>query len=158
MRNVMIIMAAAIVPVLAFAQEEVSIVELINTVVALAGDAKNLGVLGAVAAGLTLLISTMKNSLISQYTWDKLPAWSKVFVAPVLSLIAAAIVVTPFSLKTVGVSLLMGSASIALHDVLDSVKKMPGIGKTWLKVIDVLGKVLRNPKLLEAVMGKKDQK
>lgn len=93
---------------------------------------------------LTLLISSMKVSFLKPQ-WDKLGIY-KPFAAPVLSMIAGVLFMIaqkPFSWAGLSVFFVAGVGSIALHEILDAFKKMPGISPIYLKIAEVLQGLLK---------------
>jgi hypothetical protein len=93
-----------------------------------------------------VLLSTLKISAIREVTWDKLGA-AKAWAAPILGLI--------FGVLSLGTSLTWASAlayisagagAIILHELLDSIKAIPGIGSVWLSIIGVIQSLLGGKK------------
>lgn len=93
-----------------------------------------------------VLLSTLKISAIREVTWDKLGA-AKAWAAPVLGLI--------FGVLSLGTNLTWASAlayvsagagAIILHELLDSIKAIPGIGSVWLSIIGVIQSLLGGKK------------
>lgn len=93
-----------------------------------------------------VLLSTLKVSAIREITWDKLGA-AKAWAAPILGLI--------FGVLSLGTSLTWASAlayvsagagAIILHELLDSIKAIPGIGSVWLSIIGVIQSLLGSKK------------
>lgn len=99
-----------------------------------------------VAGIAAILISTMKVSVLRELIWDKLGN-AKVWAAPLLGLL--------FGVASLGSNLNWASAlayvsagagAIILHELLDSVKGIPGIGSIWLSIIEVIQKILGGKK------------
>jgi hypothetical protein len=94
-------------------------------------------------AGITaILISTMKVSVVRKYTWDRLGGL-KVWLAPALGLV--------FGIFSLGSDLSFasglayvsaGAGAIILHELLDSLKELPKIGKAWTTIIGVIEMIL----------------
>lgn len=93
-----------------------------------------------------ILISTFKISAIRELTWDKLGN-AKVWAAPVLGLV--------FGILSLGTDLTWASAlayvsagagAIILHELLDSLKAIPGIGSVWVSIIEVIQSLLGGKK------------
>lgn len=93
-----------------------------------------------------ILISTLKVSAIREITWDKLGN-AKVWAAPILGLV--------FGILSLGTDLTWASAlayvsagagAIIFHELLDSLKGIPGIGSIWVSIIDVIQTVLGGKK------------
>lgn len=111
------------------------------------GDLKGLGFQGLLIAFVTLLVSAMKLSALRPL-WDKLGAWQTA-TAPFLSLVLVAIsTATPgiaFSWQAVAVAVTTGAGAIALHELLDALKKAPGLGP-------ILGTLIG---LAQSILGRK---
>lgn len=96
-----------------------------------------LGWVAKVAGAITMLISSMKISWLDDLVWKKLgngQAW----VAPLLGLIGGVAAMAgqgqltwPGIVAYVGA----GSGALLLHELLDSVKALPGLGPIWVEVI-----------------------
>lgn len=97
------------------------------------------------SALITLIVSSMKVSVIRQKIWDKLgPA--KAWVAPALGLAAGVLGLgaggAPLTLASAVAYVSAGAGAILLHELLDSVKEVPGVGKAYGRVIDAAKKSL----------------
>lgn len=87
---------------------------------------------------ITLIIASMKVSFL-QTAWNKFGSF-KVFVTPLLSLVLgvlAVLVTGPFSWAAVGSYVFAGGGAVFLHEILDSLKSIPGISGLYLKLIGV---------------------
>lgn len=119
-----------------------------------AGAFKSAGWQVGMCAVITLIIASMKNTVAATYFWDKLK-WGKAFIAPLLALIMVEIMAIPagqvFSLKSLMVAAVTGAGAIALHELMDGIKEIPGIGPLWISAIDFIGKFLGSPKAASAV-------
>lgn len=99
---------------------------------------------------ITILISSMKVSFLNQMLWSKLGAF-KAWAAPILGLIAGILSLAQggeITLVAVFAYISAGAGAIILHEILDSVKSLPGIGASWLWIIE----------LISAALGKKEVK
>jgi hypothetical protein len=101
-----------------------------------------------IAAIVTLILASMKVSILNTYVWSKLGNF-KTWAAPLLGLIAG---VLSLSQGTAGISLAAltayvgaGSGAILLHELLDTVKAIPGIGPKWVELITVIETYLGGP-------------
>jgi hypothetical protein len=108
-----------------------------------------------IAACLTVLISLTKVSFIRPY-WDKLGAL-KTWIAPILALVVGVLSLSiegKLSLPGVMAYLFAGAGAIILHELLDSLKKLPGLGAVWVSIIEVIEKLLggSGPKAEQAKM------
>lgn len=117
--------------------------DLLGALLRALADWQSVGWQAGVAALLTILISTVKLSWAQVY-WNKL-GYFKVFVAPVLSLVAVAIAAPALDAKAMYVAITTGAGAVFLHQILDSVKKMPGLKKPISIVIDIVSKLLGKP-------------
>lgn len=102
-----------------------------------------LGFSAKLAVGLTIIVSSMKVSVLNGL-WDKLGG-AKVYVAPALSLIAGALLLKPFSFAGLAAYGLSGAGAVFLHEILDSIKNVPGIGKLYVSIINVIQSALHGP-------------
>lgn len=99
------------------------------------------------ASIVTLIISSMKVSFLRPF-WDKL-GWIKAILAPILGLSGGILLLSKdHSLTMPGVFAYMfaGAGAIVLHEMLDGMKQIPGIGSTYVSVIQFLQNILKAPK------------
>lgn len=101
-----------------------------------------------VAAVLAIVISSMKVSFLATY-WEKLGQF-KAYLAPVLAIaygIFSLGVQSENDITWAGIAayLTTGLGAIALHELLDTIKAIPGIGSVWVSVIDFIKLILRAP-------------
>lgn len=138
-----LITVAALSFVVAKAQSlpEVSLPELLDQLLKAIALFKMSGIYVGISAVVMLLVASMKNSILRTYVWDKLGG-AKVLVAPALSLIAIALETGSLGLKEMLAAIMTGAGAVALHEFLDALKSMPGIGPMYVKVIDVIGLLL----------------
>ena len=104
--------------------------------------------MGQVAGGIAIIISSMKVSFLHKL-WDKVGSF-KAYVAPVLGLIAGVLSlgVNPeqeISWAAVMAYVTAGAGALIVHELLDAVKAIPGLGKIWVSVIDFLKIILKGP-------------
>jgi hypothetical protein len=132
--------AAAPAPVV-----EVPITNIFQDALKAIGDWKALGWQAGIAGILTVLISTMKNSLLRGLIWDKLPTMAKLLVAPVLALLAFFLGLGKLDGATILMAITTGAASVYIHQLLDAVKEIPGVGPKYQWLIDLLAKLLKKP-------------
>lgn len=103
--------------------------------------------LGKITGGVILIVSSWKVSFLKPL-WDKLGEKQE-WVAPVLGLlggVAALFVNGEFDLSLLLTSIAGGALAPYVHDLLDYLKAIPGIGKVWLTIIDIIKMVLLAPK------------
>lgn len=132
----------------AYAQE-VSLPQFLLELMAAIKSMGGLSTMAVISVVLTLLISSTKVSALAKYTWEKLNASVKPFVAPGLALLLGLVQLwladkAP-SLADVAAYLFAGVGSSYLHSILDGLKALPGIGKGLQIFID----------LMEAALGGK---
>jgi hypothetical protein len=112
------------------------------------GDYKALGWQAGMSMIVMLIIASMKNSALRSMIWDKMK-WGKVFVAPVLSLILVIAAQLkgghPVDFKSLMLAMVTGAGALALHEILDGIKYLPGVGPMWVSLIDLIGKFLKKP-------------
>jgi hypothetical protein len=97
-----------------------------------------------IATIVLLLIGSMKVSALRPY-WDKLGSL-KAFAAPVLSLVAGILSLSvggSITLSGVTAYLFAGAGAIILHELLDAIKKAPGIGPMYIIGIEFMQKFLK---------------
>jgi hypothetical protein len=94
---------------------------------------------------ITILISSMKVSLIRQWTWDKVPASMKVLVAPGLALIAGIVSVGKWDAPSLMAWVLAGGGAILIDNLLAGVKEIPNVGPKYLRLINFISGILRKP-------------
>lgn len=93
-----------------------------------------------------ILISTLKVSAIRELTWDKLEN-AKVWAAPILGLIFGVLSLgTDLTLASALAYISAGAGAIILHELLDSIKAIPGIGSIWVSIINVIQSLLGGKK------------
>lgn len=113
------------------------IIAFANEILSAVSGWKGMPVQFVMAGIVALLVSSLKVDLIRAYFWDKLGA-AKVFVAPSLSLIGALIVVKPFTWATAWIALSTGAGAIALYEILNAVKALPGLAPLASKIVELL--------------------
>jgi hypothetical protein len=91
-----------------------------------------------------LLGATMKVSFLRPL-WDKLGSF-KTFAGPLFGLVGGLLAYfgggTQFSLAALVAYMFAGSGAIALHELLDAMKGIPGLGAIYVGIIDFVAKKL----------------
>ena len=142
----------------AFAQDVVAPQDFLAQVLQVIKDFGGLSMMAKIASIVMIVISSMKVSFLSPY-WAKLgnlQAW----LAPVLGLVAGLLMVASGSGSLTWASAmayaLSGAGAIMLHNLLDLVKAIPGLGPIYVSVIDIIESRLGGPAAsAPAVSGRK---
>lgn len=93
-----------------------------------------------IAAMVLLLIASMKVSFLAP-VWAKLGE-AQVFMAPLLGIIAGVVSMKPFSWAGLLAYLGAGAGAIMLHEILDGVKVIPGLGSMYVAAINFFEGIL----------------
>ncbi len=111
---------------------------------------KNFGGLPTVlkiASIIALIVASMKVSILNELLWSKLGA-AKVWVAPLLGLVAGVLDLAQsgqVTLASVFAYISAGAGAIILHELLDSIKKLPKLGQVYVTIIELIQKALKGP-------------
>ena len=97
-----------------------------------------------VSSIILLVVSSLKVSFINKYFWSKLGA-AQAWVAPVLGLAAGLLTVAPVSGPAVFAYLSAGAGAVVLHELLDTIKAIPGIGQIYVDLINTIEGALGGP-------------
>lgn len=93
----------------------------------------------------TLLISSMKVTFLNDLIWSKLGAF-KVYAAPILALIVGICSIgangSPMSWALVFAYLTAGGGAVFLHEILDTIKAIPGLGPIYVTIINLISGLL----------------
>lgn len=96
-----------------------------------------------------ILIASMKVSFFDDLIWNKLKG-AKAFAAPLLGMVSGILILAysgHFSLAGVFAYMGAGSGALALHELLDAVKAIPGLGSVYVNIINAVESRLGgNPK------------
>lgn len=142
MKRIFLILAL-LVPFCAFAQE-VTINDWLGQVLEFFKTAKDASGIMKASGIVFLLVGLMKVSKLS-FIWDSFGKF-KPFVAPVLALIGAVLSQVAsggkVDLSIIILALTHGAGSLALADLFDALKKVPGISKIVLAIIELIEKIL----------------
>lgn len=104
-----------------------------------------------IAAIVTLVISSMKVSFVRPL-WDKL-GWAKGIVWAVLSVLVGIVTLSSggnLTFAGVAAYLFAGAGAVILHELLDSLKGIPGVGGVYLSIIEFAQKLLKAPPQVES--------
>lgn len=94
-----------------------------------------------VASIILLIVSSLKVTFLRQLIWDKLDTKLgdyKALVPLALSLVAGILGQGSLSWTTAVAYLGAGAGAIVLHELLDAVKSLPGIGSVWKTIIEIV--------------------
>lgn len=88
-----------------------------------------------VAGGCLLLIALLKTSFLSN-VWQKVPALIQTLTAPILGILAGLIAQGgTMTWATASAYALSGAGAVFLHEILDGVKTIPGLGAIYVTII-----------------------
>ncbi len=122
-----------------------SLPDFLSQVLAAIGQLGGLSTLMKLSLLITIVISSMKVSFLDELFWSKLGAF-KVWLAPILGLIAGVLSLSmngqDISWAALFAYMSAGAGAVFLHEILDSVKAIPGLGWVWVKLIDIIEKSL----------------
>ncbi len=100
---------------------------------------------GKVASVILLIVASMKVSILHDWVWSKLGA-AQAWVGPILGLLAGILMPAlsgqPITLPTVMAYVAAGSGSLILHELLDTVKSIPGLGAVYVGIINLVESAL----------------
>jgi len=101
-----------------------------------------------ISAVIMLIVASMKVSYLNTLIWSKLGA-AQVYFAPVLGLIAGCLGLGTPGVAVTGATIFAyvsaGGGAVFLHEILDSVKAIPGIGAVYVTVINLIESALGGP-------------
>lgn len=153
--KLLIILTLTFVGVFAFAQDVAAentdasfFTNLFSYLKSLFDDTVKVSTMAKISGGIVLLISTMKVSFLKPL-WEKLGD-KKDWLAPALGLVAGIVgmfVNGSVDFNIVLAALASGALAPYVHDLLDQVKKIPGLGQIWLTIIDFIKVILKAPKV-----------
>lgn len=92
-----------------------------------------------------LLIASMKVTVLNQWIWQKLGE-AQALVAPGLGVLAGLLGLfnagQPVTWPSVFTYLVAGGGAIFVHEILDALKALPGLGAVYVSIIDLISKSL----------------
>lgn len=134
-----------------------SIMALLGSIVDYLKNLSGLGTMGMLSATITLLISLWKSSFLQPY-WAAMPEWMKRWMGPVLGMVSAVLALGPLSWATVMAGLSSGMLAAALHDLLDTLKVVPGLSPIYIAIINTIESFLGSPAEAKSVKGQMHSK
>lgn len=117
--------------------------EFIAQVVAVIKAMGGMPVMLKISSVIMLIVASMKVSVLSP-VWAKLGK-AQIWVAPVLGLLAGLLDVAgggEMSLAKALAYVAAGAGAIHLHEILDLIKKIPGLGAVYISAIDIIASFL----------------
>ena len=127
-------------PVLAFAADgDLPIGDFLSQVMATLQSLGGLSFALKMSAIILLVLASMKVSILRPF-WDKLGSF-KALAAPFLSLVSGVIILSTqgqLTFPAVIAYLFAGSGALVMHELLDAVKAIPGIGGMYVAIIDFI--------------------
>ena len=100
-----------------------------------------------IAGVITVILSAVKTSFLKPY-WDKLGDF-KAYAGPILGLAAGILSLgisdEPISWAGIAAYIGAGAGAVFLHEILDTLKAIPGIGSMWVSIIDLIKVLLKAP-------------
>lgn len=140
--------------IIAFAQDAVAPQDFLSQVLKFIQSWGGIPMMAKVAGVILLLVASMKVSFLKPY-WDKLGSL-QAWVAPILGLIAGILGLgsggAPITLASIFAYMSAGAGAVVLHELLDTVKAVPGIGPLWVSVIAIIESSLggtKDPMLID---------
>lgn len=101
--------------------------------------------LAKISGVLVILVASMKVTFLNDLVWSKLGKY-QLWVAPILGLLVGLFSQgTSLTLASAFAFISAGAGAVALHEVLDLVKVIPGLGSLWVSVIEAIESVLGGP-------------
>lgn len=90
-----------------------------------------------------LIIASFKVSFLKPI-WDKMGSF-QIWAAPILGMIIGIFSMGTFSFAKLFAYLAAGMGAVYLHEILDLIKKIPGLGSGYVQGIDLLKSILKSP-------------
>ena len=129
----------------AFAQGVISPTDFFTQVAAFVQSIGGLSTLLKISGVIMLIIASMKVTFLNTLIWSKLGSL-QIWVAPVLGLIAGILSLgTGLTLPAAFAYISAGGGAVYMHEIMDLVKAIPGIGSTYVAIINFLENLLGGP-------------
>lgn len=116
----------------------------LSQVLSLIGAFGGLTWMAKVSAICLLIIALTKTSFVAPL-WAKLPPLLQTLAAPILALIGGLVSQGTLTWASALAYLGAGAGAVILHELLDGVKTIPGIGPTYIAIINVIEGLLGGP-------------
>lgn len=129
----------------AFAQDVLSPGDFVNQVASFVQGIGGMSTMLIVSGVIMLIIASMKVSILNQWIWSKLGS-VQIWVAPSLGLIAGVLSLgSGITLPAAFAYVTAGAGAVYLHEILDQVKNIPGIGAIYVSIITTVEGWLGGP-------------
>lgn len=132
----------------ALAQDVIQPADFFSQVLKAIKDFGGISTMLKIASVITLIIASMKVSYLNTLIWSKLGSW-KVYMAPFLGLIGGilglGVAGVPVTVASVFAYVSAGAGAVFLHEILDTVKAIPGIGPVYVTIINLISGALNGP-------------
>lgn len=107
-----------------------------------------LTMMGKISVAIVLVIATMKVTFLNRIIWSKLGT-AQVYVAPILGLLAGVLSLgspgAAVTAASIFAYLTAGAGAVFLHEILDSMKGLPGLGAIYITIINLVETALGGP-------------
>lgn len=116
-------------------------------VLAFIGSFGGLSMMLKISGIIMLVVASMKVSALNDLVWSKLGA-AQAWIAPLLGLIAGLLGLGSSSVPTLAsvmAYVAAGGGAVLLHELLDTLKALPGIGPMWVSAIVFVEGILGGP-------------
>lgn len=137
MLTILVLIASTCLAGMVFADDQsIPVDQFLSQVIELVKSFGGLPWMGKVAGVIMLLIASCKVSFLKPM-WAKLGA-AQVYVPLVLALIGGIVSMQPITLPGVVAYMFAGAGAVILHELLDSVKAIPGLGSIYVSIINLV--------------------
>lgn len=140
-----------VTPLISFAQDAAVLApaDFLSQVIEAVKAFGGLSQMAKISSIVLVLVASMKVSFLNELLWSKLGKL-QVYVAPVLGLVAGILSLMgtgqPLTLAAAFAYLSAGAGAVFLHEILDSLKGLPGLGSIYVTIINLISGALGGPK------------
>lgn len=139
--RLMLAFAVTFIGIAAVAQTADPNTDFLNDVLKFIASFGGLSSMLKISGILMLIVASMKVTFLAPI-WNKLPAVLQTFMAPLLGLAAGLLGLGMSGAPVTWASALAfmgaGTGSVFLHEILDGIKALPGIGTVYISIINVI--------------------
>lgn len=125
--------------------DTLSLAEFVAQVIRTSETIGNLPTMLQISAIIMLVVSSLKVTVLRRLIWERLGA-GQVLVAPMLGLIAGLVGLGtaggPVTLPIVLTYVMAGGGAVFLHELLDALKALPGVGMAYIHAIEMIERAL----------------